>query len=87
MAKAKINKNEKRRLWEKQQYAQAAEVKIMVSQLPNQHAYDAFLLQQPDVEKRRRMYDFTKGFCRFNDPQFPSPIKIGTILGPDGKPL
>ena len=62
-------------------------VKILVEQLPNQHAYDAFLLQCSDPDRRRKMFDFTKGFCKFPDPQFPSTLKTGGLVGPDGRPL
>ena len=82
-----VGRKAERRLKNVAAMTQAAQVKILVEQLPNQHAYDAFLLQCSDPERRRKMYDFTKGFCRFPDPQFPSTLKAGGLVGPDGRPL
>lgn len=74
MAKTRINKNAKRRLYEKQQYAMATQVRILAEQLVNQSQLDTFLLQQSDVTKRRLMFEFCKPFITFANPTCPSPL-------------
>ena len=74
MAKTKINRNEKRRLFEKQQYSVATQVRLMAENLANQQQLDTVLLQEPDQAKRRAMFEFMKGFVKFASPTCPSPL-------------
>lgn len=76
MAKTRINRKELRRLKQRQAFSVATEVKLLVEQLPNQQAFDAFLLQQGDVDKRKAMFEFCRPFCKFPNPQFPSPLNV-----------
>jgi hypothetical protein len=62
MAKTRINKKEQRRLYEKQQFAAATQVRIMAQMLANQEQLDTALLQEADLEKRKRLFDFMKPF-------------------------
>lgn len=82
MAKTRINKNEKRRLYEKQQYAVATQVRMMAEQLANQAQLDTMLLQVEDPVKRRAMFDFVKPFLKFPNPEFPTTLAKSLIIRP-----
>lgn len=82
MAKPKINKNEKRRLWEKQQYAQATQVRLLAEGLQSQQQLDTVLLQESDLTRRRAMFNFMKPFLKFKDPSCPSPLDAPRIIRP-----
>lgn len=80
MAKTRINKNELRRLKQKQAFSVATQVRLLVEQLANQSQYDAFLLQEPDVLRRKAMFEFSKKFVKFPNPTFPSTIQVPGII-------
>lgn len=83
MAKTRINRKELRRLKQKDAFAQATEVRLLVERLPNQHALDTFLLQVQDVDRRKAMFEFCRPFIKFPNPQMPSTlIQPGVILKP-----
>lgn len=82
MAKTKISRKEIKRLKQKDAFAQATEVRLLAERLPNQAALDTCLLQCPDVEKRRKLFNFMKGFLKFPNPQFPSTIESPSIIMP-----
>ena len=82
MAKTRINKNEKRRLYEKQQYAAATQVRMMAAQLANQAQLDTMLLQVEDPVKRRQMFEFVKPFLKFANPEFPTTLAKSLIIRP-----
>lgn len=79
MAKVRVNKKEKRRLYQKQQFSTATQVRLMCEQMRSQAELDTFLLMQPDVKKRERMFEFVRPFLKFPNPVLPS-----TILRPSG---
>jgi hypothetical protein len=74
MAKTRINKKEQRRLYEKQQYAIATQVRLMAQALANQAQLDTVLLQEKDVEKRKALFNFMKPFLKFADPHLPTEL-------------
>lgn len=80
MAKSRLNKKEVRRLQQKQNFAVATQVKLLAEGLANQQQLEAFLMQQPDVTKRRAMYDFCAPFLKFSGHHFPSTIQIPGII-------
>ena len=84
MAKTRINKKEKRRLYQKQQFAVATQVRILAEQLASQEQLDTVLNQEPDMDKRQRLYDFMKPFIKRFVPKRPSLIQQppGIILKP-----
>ena len=83
MSKPRINKKEARRLYEKQQFSVATQVRLLAQSLANQRQLDTVLLQEKDVKKREILFNFMKPFLKFPDPQLPSEIvQPGLIIKP-----
>ena len=83
LSKGRINRNEVRRLRQKQAYSDATRVRLLAEQLRNQADLDTMLLPVEDVQKRLKLYEFIRPFLKFKNPEFPSTIRpAGIILCP-----
>lgn len=80
VAKTRLNRKEVRRLKRKESYAVATRVRFLVGQLPNQAALDTCLLQEPDIEKRQKLFEFMKPFLKFHNPELPSNLRVNSQI-------
>ncbi len=80
------SKKELKRLKLKKAFDAAARVKYLVKELPHQAALNAFLMQEPDVDRRMQLYEYVKEFIQFPNPQFPTSLETHSrIVVPDFK--
>jgi len=84
MAKTRINRKQVRRLRQKHAVEVATQVRIIVESFVSQQQLDTFLNQEPDIDRRQKMFDFVKPFIKRFVPQRPSLIERppGIILKP-----
>lgn len=57
---------------------QKDQIRFLASKLPDQAALNAMLLQEPDVEKRKLIFEYVKPYLWIKNPEFPT-----TIIKPD----
>lgn len=84
MSKTRLNRKEVKRRRQKHAFDVATQVRILAESLASQQQLDTVLNQEPDMDKRIKLFDFMKPFIKRFIPQRPSLIEKppGIILKP-----
>lgn len=83
MAKSRLNRKQIGRMRQKQSFAVATQVRLLAEQLASQEQLDTVLNQEPDMEKRQKLYDFMAQFIKRFRPVRPSAIiQPGGLIKP-----
>lgn len=86
MAKAHVNKKTASRLKRKAAHAIAVEtstrIRMIAETITSNGVLRTMLMQEPDVERRRQLYNFMLPHLKFANPEFPSTIESPRIILP-----
>lgn len=78
MPKSRVNKKTKLRLQRKAQHADAIEtstrIRMLAERLRNNQDLRTCLMQEPDVDRRKAIYEFMVPYLKFENPEFPTVI-------------
>lgn len=86
MSKARVNKKEQSRLERKAAHAIAVEtaqrIRLIAETITNNGMLRTMLMQEPDVQRRKQLFDFMKPHLKFDNPEFPTLIEPSRIIRP-----